>query len=244
MMKKLIVGMLAIGFSLVANADPVQLKFDGINTATATNVKINGTKQNVYIGSYNLVEKIGSATQSLVGFCVDPFEWASSSFTAYDKSPLDATDFKTSAGVVRADGAARMNNVQKLYDNAYATLGSDTKKTAGFHLALWEVFNDNTDLGSGAVKTVYSTDATVKSWAQTFLDVLAGWGVKNLYSLTMYASLGHWTGFDWCKTWVPGKQDFLVATLNPPQEVPLPAALPMLISGLLGLGLMGSRRKV
>ncbi len=245
-MSRLIVGLLALGLSLTVNATPVQLKFDGLNTTTSTKVKINGSTKSVAIGSYNLVEK-GMPNQSLVGFCVDPYEKANSTFTTYDKSSLDASDFRDKNGVVRADGVTRLSNVQKLFDNAYATLGSDTTKTAGFHLALWEIFNDNMNLTSGDVQKVtglYGTNSSVVTWATQFLNDLSGWSTKNLYSLTMYASLGHYDGFGFCKTWVPGYQDFLVAKLNPPTEVPLPAALPMFFSALVGLGLMGGRRKV
>ncbi len=242
-MSRLIVGLLALGLSFAVNAAPVQLKFDGLNTTTSTNVQINGATKSVAMGSYNLTEK-GTPNQSLVGFCVDPFETANYNFTTYDKSSLDASDFRDKNGVVRsaADGGARLSNVQKLFDNAYATLGSDAIKTAGFHLALWEMFNDNLNLTAGDVRKVSGTNANVVSAAQGFLNSLAGWNVKNLYSLTMYSSLDHYD-FNWCK-WVPGYQDFLVAKLNPPTQVPLPAALPMLFSALVGLGLMGGRRKV
>lgn len=243
-MSKLLVGLLALGLSFAVSAEQVKLRFDGVNTTTATKVRINGTTKYVAVGSYNLVEGLSPNSQSLVGFCVDPFEYANNKFTTYEKSSLDATDFRDKNGVMRADGATRLSGVQALYDNAYGSLGSDAKKTAGFHLALWEIFNDNKNLISGDVRKVWNTDATVVTWANQFLSDLTGWSVKNLYSLTMYTSLGHWEGFGWCKTWKPGYQDFLVAKLNPPSEVPLPAALPMLFSGLLGLGLMGSRRRV
>ncbi|HQN64164.1 MAG TPA: VPLPA-CTERM sorting domain-containing protein [Methylophilus sp.] len=243
-MSRLTVGLLALGLSFAVNAEQVKLKFDGVNTTTSTKVRINGSTHNVAMGSYNLVEGLSPNSQSLVGFCVDPYEYANSKFTTYEKSSLDATDFRDKNGVVRADGATRLANVQKLFDNAYATLGSDNNKTAGFHLALWEIFNDNLNLASGDVQKSYYTNASVLGYAQGFLNDLAGWSATNLYSLTMYASIGHWDGFGWCKDWVPGYQDFLVAKLNPPNEVPLPAALPMLLSGLVGLGLMGSRRKV
>lgn len=247
-MSRLMVGLLALGLSFAVNAAPVQLKFDGVNTTTTTKVKINGNIILPAIGSYNLTEK-GTPNQSLVGFCVDPFETVNYNFTTYDKSSLDASDFRNKYGVQRSavDGAARLLNVQMLFDNAYATLGSDATKTAGFHLALWEIFNDNKNLTSGDVQKVtgtYGTNPGVVLAAQGFLSALSGWSVKNLYSLTMYASLDHYEGFGWCKTWVPGYQDFLVAKLNPPTQVPLPAALPMLFSALVGLGLMGGRRKV
>jgi hypothetical protein len=62
--------------------------------------------------------------------------------------------------------------------------------------------------------------------ANTFLGALNGWDTTNAFDLTFFGSAD--------------KQDFLVAN---PSAVPLPAALPLFASGLLGFGAMRRRNK-
>lgn len=220
-MNKLLVAVLALGVSFAANANSVQLKFAGANTAINTKINVNGNNLYTAMGTYNLVEQ-GGTPSNIVGFCVDPFQYASTSYHAYNKSSLDASDFAN-------NGATRFANVQKLFDNAYGTL-TNAVQTAGFHLALWEIFNDNQDTATGAVKKTYYTNSGMVSYANTLLASLAGWSIKNDWNLTFYQN-------NW-------KQDFITATPNPPSEVPLPAALPLFLSAICGFGVMSRRSKL
>lgn len=213
MFKKSILATLLL-VSTSAFASPVNLSFISTNTTKYTQVSVNGSNLNTSIGSYNL----NIAGVSTVGFCVDPFQWASSTIRTYDKSSLDASDF--TAG----NGATRFANVQKLYDNAYAGLSGATQ-TAGFHLALWEIFNDNSNTTSGIVKKTGLSDAAMVAAANGFLSALGGWGTTNAYDLTFYGN-GQY-------------QDFLVAK---PSAVPVPAALPLLASGLVGFVALRRRK--
>ena len=62
--------------------------------------------------------------------------------------------------------------------------------------------------------------------ANTFLSALNGWSTTNAYDITFYGN---------------GQlQDFVTAS---PSAVPVPAALPLLASGLLGFGVMRRRNK-
>ena len=215
-MKKLFIAAIALGLSINANANTVDLKFVGINTTVGAGVSVNGNTINTSIGSYNLQENGGS---SFAGFCVDPFQWASSNFHAYEKSSLDASDFTS-------DGATRFSNTQKLFDHAYGTLGS-AEETAGFHLALWEIFHDDLNVTSGIIQGLSSSNSGMLSYATGFLVNLSGWNVTNTYDITFYDS--------------PDYQNFITAS---PSQVPLPAALPMFLSGIAGLGIMRRRKTV
>ena len=123
-----------------ALATSVGLKFVSVNTAVYTNVKVSDNTVRTSIGSYNL----NSQASNLIGFCVDPYQWASYAVTTYDKSSLDASDFFS------GNGANRFVNVQKLFDNAYSTLAGATQM-AGFHLALWEIFHDDLNTTAGSI---------------------------------------------------------------------------------------------
>jgi len=203
--------------SATAQATTVNLSYAGANTMVSTSVKINGSTGTYWMGSSNL--NVSDSASTLVGFCVDPLQPAVSSFNAYDKSALDATDF------ISGNGATRFVNAQKLYDNAYATL-SGAQQTAGFRLALWEIFHDDLSTSTGIIRAVSGSNAGMLAAASTFLSSLSGWNTTGAYSLTFYGNAT--------------KQDFLVAS---PSAVPVPAALPLLASGLLGFGVMRRRNK-
>ena len=213
MLKKSILAALLL-VSSSAFASPVNLSFISTNTTKYTQVSVNGSNLNTSIGSYNL----NIAGVNTVGFCVDPFQWANSTTTTYDKSSLDASDFAS------GNGATRFANAQKLYDNAYAGL-SGAAQTAGFHLALWEIFHGDLNTTTGNIKKTSWSDAGMISAANGFLGALSGWGTTNAYDLTFYGS-GRY-------------QDFLVAK---PSAVPVPAALPLLASGLIGFAALRRRR--
>ena len=200
--------------STSALATTVGLNFTSVNTAVSTNVSVNGSNINTSIGSYNL----NSAGANLVGFCVDPYQWASYAVTTYDKSSLDATDFFS------GNGATRSTNAQKLFDNAYATLSGATQ-TAGFHLALWKIFHDDLNTTAGVITGTSTSNAGMLTAANAYLSALNGWSKTNAYDLTFYGSGQH--------------QDFLVAN---PSAVPVPAALPLFASAIFGFGAVYRRR--
>ena len=215
-----------------------QLKFVSTNTTVNTKVKIGGSSfsgKNIALGSYNLLEKAtpSSLGTNLVGFCVDPYQSAKSNLHGYTKSTLDASDF-VSNGLSQT---TRFANAQKLFDNAYAglsTIGTATQQavnTAGFHLALWEVFFDDNNLTTGGIKGMTGTNASVLTSATSFLSQLASWRVKDAYQISFFKSI--------CD------QDFVTAKLkeiNPPTTVPLPSALPLFLFAICGFGIMSRRR--
>lgn len=203
--------------SVTAQASTVNLSYLSTNTTVETSVSVNSNAVYTYMGSYNLSSSDSAST--LVGFCVDPFQFASSTSTLYQSSALDAGDF------ISGDGANRFANAQKLFDNAYASL-SGAEQTAGFHLALWEIFHDDLSTTTGIISATSGSSTAMLAAANTYLSALSGWNTTGAYNLTFYGS--------------DQQQDFLVAS---PSAVPVPAALPLLASGLLGFGVIRRRSK-
>lgn len=217
MFKKSLLAAILSFASISAFAEAVDLNFVSTNTTVSTQVSVNGSNLNTAIGSYNLLT--AGAPSSVIGFCVDPYQWASTAITTYEKSALDASDFFS------GNGDTRLLNAQKLFDNAYASL-SGAEQTAGFHLALWEIFHDDLSTTTGSILATTSSDAGMLAAANTFLGALSGWNTTNAFDLTFFGSATH--------------QDYLVAN---PSAVPVPAALPLFASGLLGFGAMRRRNK-
>ena len=203
--------------SATAQASTVDLNYVSPNTTVTTSVSVNSSSLYTYMGSYNL--SASDVAGTIFGFCVDPFQWASTTPTEYTSSALDASDF------ISGDGANRFANAQKLFDNAYASL-SGAEQTAGFHLALWEIFHDDLNTATGVISSESGSNAGMLASANTFLSTLNGWSTTNAYDITFYGN---------------GQlQDFVTAS---PSAVPVPAALPLLASGLLGFGVMRRRNK-
>jgi hypothetical protein len=194
------------------------VKFTSYQDTVTTRTRVDGVKRWDVLGNYNLTVD----GQNAVGFCVDPFQELSTTYKTYNASTLDASDFVNY-------GDIRLNYVQRLFDNAYDTLNGDATRTAGFHLALWEIFTDYGNLNAGRVRVVNSansgTNTAVVSIASQFLGSLAGWDVLDKYSFTFYQSDIY--------------QDFLVAK---PAAVPVPAALPLFLSAIAGFGVMRRRK--
>jgi hypothetical protein len=111
--KSLLAAILSIA-SISAFAEIVDLNFVSTNTTVSTQLSVNGSNLNTAIGSYNLLT--AGAPSSVIGFCVDPYQWATTAITTYEKSALDASDFFSGRG------DTRFLNAQKLFDNAYASL--------------------------------------------------------------------------------------------------------------------------
>ncbi len=217
MLKKSLFAAITVLLSATAQANTVNVSNVSPNTTVSTNVSVNGSSLYSNMGSYNL--STSDVPGTLVGFCVDPFQLASSTPTPYESSALDASDF------ISGNGATRFANAQKLFDNAYASL-SGAEQTAGFHLALWEIFHDDLNTATGVISSASGANAGMLAAANTFLSALNGWNTSNAYNLTFYAN--------------SQQQDYLTAA---PSSVPVPAALPLLASGLLGFGVMRRRNK-
>jgi hypothetical protein len=186
---------------------------------TQLNLPIGGTRGYI-VGNYNFeMRTLGNtpSTTSFVGYCVDPFQWASSSFHEYGAMLLE--DFLD---------ASRFQQVAKLFGHAYEDSLMGSTQAAGFQLALWEVFNDDGRLDQGAVRVTGTTNNAVRQSAQTLLDSLASWtGNGTNYELTFYQNATH--------------QDYLAVT-GPLSPTPEPESYALLLAGLGLIGLVARRR--
>lgn len=179
------------------------------------------------LGNYNFASRdtqTQASAGSFIGYCVDPFQWASSSFHTYEVKPL------SSFLDVSSD---RYADVTRLFGHAYADSLTSATKAAGFQLALWEVFNDNGNLDSGLVRTTASTNGLVKSEAQSLLSSLSSWSdTGTAYQLTFYENAMF--------------QNYLAVTGIDPVGIPAIPEADSYALLLAGLGLIGfvARRRI
>lgn len=154
---------------------------------------------------------------STLGFCIDPYQSSPASVTG---NYAERTDFNTFFGT-------RASQINALYSRFYndtlpGVVGANLN-AAGFQLALWELVADNLDLGTGNVRMTAATTSNtpVRVNAQGMLGALNAGHGNDYFSFRIYTS--------------STRQDYLVATEVPAQRVPEPAAVLLLLSGLLAL---------
>jgi len=129
--------------------------------------------------------------------------------------------------------SVQIANIDRLYETGFSSVVlTDPAKSAGFQLALWELIYEDASLfdlsnGSGNFFVSSTSAAAVAAIAfgETLLNGLGG-PVTQSYQLIFLESVGH-------------RSQNLVTAL----PVPIPTALPMLVSGLIALTLLRRRRK-
>lgn len=198
-----------------AQADTVSLRYAGPAGTIDTQVLIpvSAAPITIRMGSYNIERQ--SPAGSFIAYCSDPFQYSHGSFSAYDSRPL-ATHL--------AAAPARLADVALLFGNAYAGSLASATGSAGFQLALWEMWHDDKNLDFGIVQATAGTNALVRAEAQSLLDQLGGWTAGTPYQITVYASDDY--------------QDYVTAT-----PVPEPAAWALILAGLGLAGGFARRRR-
>lgn len=181
---------------------------------------IQSGAQDYFAGSANItVGTTSSNGTSFLAYCIDPFQWAPSTPTAYTLSSLSSL------------GSSQATDVTKLYSQSYASTSGNNVNSAAFQLALWELAKDDGVLTSGAVHTTSSTNASVVAAANNMIsNAKTGAAGLSNYSFNLYTN--------------SNQQDFLVASVSSVSPVPEPNTYALMIAGLGLIGFTASRRRI
>ena len=201
--------------STQALADDLFVKEVSTQNGQNVNLQLPVGTNTYFTGSLNIT--VGSTPQNgdtFLAYCIDPFEYSSTSALSYALSPLSSL------------GSPQAADVAKLYSQSYASTSGNDAKSAAFQLALWELGKDDGSLSSGNVQKTNSTDTNVVTAATSMINLAkTGATGSTQYALNLYTN--------------QGKQDFLVAS-----PVPEPETYAMLLSGLALMGWVSRRRSV
>jgi len=183
---------------------------------------------NYFTGSLNILTgtsvhngSISNGT-SFLAYCIDPFQWSSSSPLVYSVAALSTL------------GTGREADVSKLYSQSYASTSGNGVNSAAFQLALWELAKDDGALTTGRVHitgSTSSTDSSVVTAANNMIyNAQHGNSGPTQYSFNLYTN--------------GNNQDYLVASMGSVTPVPEPETYAMLLAGLGLIGFTASRRRV
>lgn len=120
-----------------------------------------------------------------------------------------------------------VTDIDRLFTSAYSTLGGNNTRNAGFQLALWEIIDETAgnayDLSSG----LFAVTSNAAAQGQNFLD--------NLGTAT--------GGYELSFLDTPTNQSLVSADFEDVSAVPVPAGLPLLLTGLGGMAYLRRKSK-
>lgn len=212
------------------------IKFpEGYRTGTITKETSDGTNQSrVAAGMFRFsVNNIQgdtpfplSSNDVLDAFCVD-IDTPLDQYNTVSYSLLSATDY--------FQNSRKVNLMSSLYTGFGGDEVKDSRTSAAFQLALWEIINENTEqlsLSDGSFTSTDFTDAkeAANGWFTGLGDIVSGF---NLFVLESDSDA------DGNKL----SQDLLVFSPAPPVKVPEPGTLALLALGICGLVLRKASKR-
>jgi hypothetical protein len=157
----------------------------------------------------------GGSGSTFQGFCIDPFQYSSTT----------AGDYVLSSDLSSALGTTKAGLVSNLYSNSFASTSGSVANSEAFQLALWDLAKDNGILASGSVQITGSTDPNVINLANSMITAAKAGAGSSQYSFSLYTSAT--------------AQDYLVASVT---AVPEPETYAMMLAGMGLLGFTARRR--
>jgi hypothetical protein len=198
----------------------------------------NGTQSsqtwNVYVGSFliDVASSTNGPWQKELAFCVDPWNWSTSSSLRYLEEDLDDLATMsllagTTYDIKALTNPTHVTEIEALYSNYYRGTLGNTAKSAAFQLALWEIVSDNhVDKVAGTNMTIWNDGHAILSALESSHFALG----SQHYDLTTYYVD---RGADGKQT---AGQNYLVAS-----AIPEPGSLSL--AGLALAGLLHLKRR-
>jgi hypothetical protein len=182
---------------------------------------------------------------NFVGFCLEFNENLDPGLRSYDLVTLDAAPIDAGGALPFGMGLARANLIATIIGNTFGLSGPPsyaaiTNAVAlSVQLAIWEIVHESGTIGDVTSGNAdwSSADGSGLADANTLLgkaiNLTSGWVAYTAAQVGLSALVSQPTS--------DNKQDFLVWSRDPSQEVPLPAAAWLLLSGLASLAPTASR---